>query len=95
MNGNNKKTLVQTSSFKTDFKKISRSGRYKIDDFKTIVEHLLNGQSLQEKYKDHQLVGEWEGYRECHIKPDWLLIYKNNSDCLTLVRMGSHSDLFN
>ena len=88
------KSLVQTSSFKSDFKKIARSGRYKVEDFQKVVTYLLQDETLPHKYHDHQLIGNWEGFRECHIKPDWLLIYRNTPDALTLVRMGSHSDLF-
>jgi len=61
-----------------------------------VVNLLAAGDSLPEKYKDHQLAGNWNGHRECHITPDWLLIYKIDSDILvlTLTRTGTHSDLF-
>jgi mRNA interferase YafQ len=61
-----------------------------------VIELLANEQVLPEKYQDHALKGNWTGYRECHVKPDLLLIYKldNNELTLTLVRTGSHSDLF-
>jgi len=56
----------------------------------------MNGESLPEKNKDHALAGDWNGYRECHIQPDWLLIYKTeeNLRVLVLVRTGTHSKLF-
>ena len=62
----------------------------------TVIDMLANEQPLPEKYKDHALTGDWKGFRECHIQPDWLLIYKiqNDSLILTLSRIGSHSDLF-
>ena len=62
----------------------------------TVMDMLANEQPLPEKYKDHALTGDWKGFRECHIQPDWLLIYKiqNDSLILTLSRTGSHSDLF-
>ena len=61
-----------------------------------VVDKLRQGIPLEEKYKDHGLSGKYEGFRECHIKPDWLLIYLIENDILTLtlVDTGSHSDLF-
>ena len=61
------------------------------------MEKLSNGEQLPEKYQDHELKGEWSNFRECHIKPDWLLIYLKNEQelILTLTRTGSHSDLCN
>ena len=60
------------------------------------MDMLANEQPLPEKYKDHALTGDWKGFRECHIQPDWLLIYEinNNELILYLTRTGSHSDLF-
>ena len=62
----------------------------------TVIDMLANEQPLPEKYKDHALTGDWKGFRECHIQPDWLLIYEinNNELILYLTRTGSHSDLF-
>jgi mRNA interferase YafQ len=59
-----------------------------------VVELLANDQPLPDKYRDHVLMGEWKNYKECHIKPDWLLIYKKIEDRLLLARTGSHSELF-
>ena len=59
-----------------------------------IVEMLSMDKPLLKKHWDHSLIGEWYGYRECHIKPDLLLLYKKYDDVLVLARMGSHSDLF-
>lgn len=88
--------IVRSKQFKRDYKKIAASGRYSIDDFLTVVELLIADKPLPEKYQDHPLKGEWLGYRECHIKPDWLLVYeKNHGDKkLILARTGSHSELF-
>ena len=61
---------------------------------KAVIEKLLKNQELEAKYKDHTLTGNWNGYRDCHIEPDWLLIYKISETNLFLVRSGSHSDLF-
>lgn len=64
---------------------------------KSIVTKLANGESLDPKYKDHPLTGNWVGHRECHIQSDWLLVYRYEDDVLvlTLARTGTHSDLFN
>ena len=64
--------------------------------FSKVVDELRQGNPLDEKYKDHILKGEYAGFHECHIKPDWLLIYliEDNILTLTLVNTGSHSDLF-
>ena len=56
---------------------------------------LLAGEALPERYKDHPLKGAWQGYRDAHIDPDWLLIYRIAGDELHLVRIGTHADLFN
>lgn len=85
--------LDRSNSFKRSFKKIKLT-----DDEETnyieIVYKLLNDIELGEKYKDHQLKGKWKDYRECHIKPDLLLVYKINGDRLELIDIGSHSELF-
>lgn len=86
--------IVQTSQFKQDLKKVKHSNRYKIDDLLAIVDLLANDKPLAEKQKDHLLTGNWQAHRECHIKPDWLLIYQRIEDKLVLVRTGSHSELF-
>ncbi len=86
--------IVQTSQFKQDLKRVKHSGRYSIDDLLQVVEFLKNCESLPEKYKEHNLHGNWRHYKECHIKPDWLLIYKLSDEKLVLARTGSHSELF-
>lgn len=89
-------TIKYTSQFKKDFKLAKKRG-FKINLLKEIVEKLSQGEALPEKNRDHALIGEWSGHRECHIQPDWLLIYRIQNDVLvlTLARTGSHSDLFN
>lgn len=64
--------------------------------FLTVLNYLVNEKPLPQKYKDHALSNNWAGFRECHIRPDWLLIYKVEKDILTLtlMRTGTHSDLF-
>lgn len=90
-----KYSISRTNKFKKDFKLAMKRG-LKADEFTKVVRMLANDVELPEKYRDYQLSGNYEGHRECHINPDWLLIYfKTNEDLvLTLVRTGSHSDLF-
>ncbi|MGM1178923.1 type II toxin-antitoxin system YafQ family toxin [Serratia marcescens] len=65
------------------------------DDLKPVLVALATDQPLDVRYRDHDLSGDWAGYRECHIKPDLLLIYrKSDADTLRLARLGSHSELF-
>jgi len=84
-----------TSKFKKDYKLIKKRGM-NISLLKEIVGKLANNIPLEEKYKDHELTGNYKGFRECHIQPDWLLIYfiKDDKLTLTLTRTGTHSDLF-
>ena len=85
--------IVQPSSFKKDVKR-QRKRRKDLAKLKILIELLVSGGDLPESYRDHGLSGNWTGWRDCHIEPDWLLIYKVSSDTLTLGRTGSHADLF-
>lgn len=91
---NHKYKLDRTSIFKKDLKKAKKRG-FDMKLLDDIVEKLLCGEPLPEKNKDHALTGNWKGHRECHITPDWLLLYRviENTLILSLVRTGSHSDL--
>lgn len=84
-----------SSQFKKDFKAIVKRG-YDVKLLEEVVNLLVQEKSLPQKYLDHPLAGNYAGHRECHIVPDWLLIYKIESDILTLslTRTGTHSDLF-
>ena len=88
--------IVRSTQFKRDFKKLSKSGRYDVSDFLNVVDKLARDIPLPKNNCDHGLEGEWKGFRECHIKPDWLLIYEKPKGQLILVlaRTGSHSELF-
>lgn len=88
-------TIKYHTLFKKDFKRIKKRG-YDISRLEKIVELLANEVPLPEQFKDHNLSGNYNGFRECHIAPDWLLIYQVNNNELVLVlsRTGSHSDLF-
>ncbi len=87
--------IVWTTQFKKDYKLVVNR-HLKIDLLDDIIRALSRGETLPEKNKDHALSGNWEGHRECHILPDWLLIYRVEEDMLilTLARTGTHSDLF-
>lgn len=87
--------IQPTNRFKKDLK-LCKSRGYDINLITDIIKRLSNGDKLEEKYKDHDLSGNWSGYRECHIQPDWLLIYKIDGKelILYLTRTGTHSDLF-
>lgn len=84
-----------TSKFKKDVKLLKKQGK-NIEKLYEIINILAYGEELDAKYRDHNLIGNYKGYRECHIEPDWLLIYKimENILILTLSRTGSHSELF-
>jgi mRNA interferase YafQ len=90
------RTIERTSSFKRDYKR-EMKGRHRAlleTDFIAIISVLANDQPLEECYRDHSLSGEWKDHRECHIKPDLLLIYrKPEAHVLQLVRLGSHAEL--
>ncbi len=88
------KELFQTSHFKEDLKKIIRSRRHRLEDLRDVLNQLQEGVPLDPRHENHPLFGKWQGYKECHIKPDWLLIYEETRESLHLIRTGSHSDLF-
>ncbi len=85
--------VFRTNSFKKDYKKLSFGDKEKL---KEVIIKLSQGKKLEEKYKDHKLIGNYLGCRECHIKPDLLLIYRINDNILelALIRVGKHSELF-
>lgn len=88
--------IEPTNAFKRDYKRESK-GKYKValeNDFAEVVQALAQDEALAERYRDHALTGEWNDHRDCHIKPDFVLIYrKPDSERLQLVRLGSHSAL--
>ena len=88
-------TIKYETGFKKDYKRIVKRG-YDVSLLKEVIDKLANKIPLPKKYKDHGLSGNYVGFRECHITPDWLLIYKvdDNELILYLTRTGSHSDLF-
>lgn len=84
-----------TTQFQKDYKLAMKRG-LKIELLEQVIMLLAAGETLPEKNKDHALTGNWVGHRECHILPDWLLVYRVEDDVLvlTLTRTGTHSDLF-
>lgn len=87
--------LKYTSRFKKDFKRAKKQNK-NVEKLFEVIEKIANGEKLEAKWKDHALSGNYAGTRECHIEPDWLLIYEVFEDTLvlSLLRTGSHSDLF-
>ncbi|MDD2972881.1 MAG: type II toxin-antitoxin system YafQ family toxin [Lachnospiraceae bacterium] len=90
-----KYTVKYTTTFKKDYKLAKRRG-LKIELLQEVVACLSQGEPLPDRNKDHALTGDWVGHRECHILPDWLLVYRMENDVLvlTLARTGTHTDLF-
>lgn len=80
-------------SFRKDYRKLRSSGK-DLSKLAFVIDTLAAGEHLAEKYRDHALIGNYRGCRECHVSPDWLLIYQTTETELILVRTGSHSELF-
>ena len=90
------RTIKQTTTFKRDLKRESKGlhRAYLSENFVAAVQALANDQPLADKFHDHALLNKWQGYRDCHIRPDLVLIYRKPDDeTLQLVRLGSHSEL--
>ena len=87
--------IVQTSTFRKDYALLVKQGRDMLL-LEKVIDLLAEGKPLPKKYKDHPLIGDWVGFRECHIQGDWILIYiiNDNELTLTLSRSGSHSRIF-
>lgn len=87
--------IVLSNQFKKDLKLMARRG-LNLDLLENVVNILASGTSLDERFRDHALTGNYSGFRECHIQPDWLLVYRidGNELLLFLSRTGTHSDLF-
>ena len=93
---NTKRQVQRSSQFKRDYKKAKQQPNRDIALLLKIIKMLANDEPLPDKHNDHALVGNWKGYRECHISPDWLLVYQKtdrNELILVLARIASHSEL--
>ena len=86
-------TPVLSTQFRRDVKRVEKRGK-DMSKLRTVLVLLLNATELPRALRDHPLQGDWKGYRELHIEPDWLIIYRVAGDELHLARTGSHSDLF-
>jgi len=87
------KRLFQTNQFVRDVKRMSKRGK-DIQKLQEVVRLLADGKTLDPRHRDHPLSGEWGACRDCHIEPDWVLIYTTDKTFLRLERTGTHSDLF-
>ncbi len=85
--------IRQSTRFRRDVKRLRRQ-TVDLSELESIVSALVAEEQLDQRYQDHALVGNWKGFRECHIQPNWLLIYRIESDELQLARTGSHAELF-
>jgi len=86
-------TPQEANQFKKDMRRVMSQGKA-FEKIKAVLMALVNQEPLSPKYRDHPLDGNWKGCRELHIEPDWLLIYKIKDEILSLLRTGSHSELF-
>lgn len=87
------KIIFQTNQFKKDFKRAKKRGK-DLEKLKNVIRLLAEDQPLDDPQRDHALGGNWADSRDCHIEPDWILIYRMIDNSLLLERTGSHSDLF-
>jgi mRNA interferase YafQ len=83
----------ETSQFRKDIKRLKKRGK-DLDKLKEVILRLFEGRPLDARHRDHPLTGPWQGSRDCHVEPDWLLIYRIDDSALYLERTGTHSDLF-
>lgn len=88
------RTLIRTTQFKRDYKREKKTDAQLDEVLVPVIELLLGDDPLPERLRDHALGGSWKGYRDCHIRPDLVLIYARSAEALTLVRIGSHSEVF-
>lgn len=88
------RTPRRSGKFRRDVRLAQKRGK-DMGKLRTLITLLIEGQPLPKEYKDHPLKGEWIGVRDAHLEPDWLLLYRVDSDDLHLVRTGTHVDLFN
>jgi mRNA interferase YafQ len=87
------KAIFQTRQFKKDFERIKKQDK-DLSRLKDVISAIANHEALEQRHRDHALSGNWSGSRDCHIEPDWILIYRVDGEHLFLERTGSHSDLF-
>ncbi|HEV7369873.1 type II toxin-antitoxin system YafQ family toxin [Arenibaculum sp.] len=88
------RSIERTTQFKRDYKREKRTNARLDEILMPVITMLRGDEELPERLRDHSLGGTWKGFRDCHVKPDLVLIYARNDSMLTLVRLGSHSELF-
>ena len=88
------RVILTTKAFRKDYKRSSRSGSCDMELLQSVIDLLSQDDPLPDSYREHSLSGEWVGCLECHVAPDWLLIYERDEGTLTLYRLGSHAELF-
>jgi len=91
------RTIKRSTTFKKDFKRVKANPKHSKnlhDQLSIVLKMLVEGNPLPGEYRDHDLIGNWKGFRECHLKPNLLLIYRQMDDQLQLSRLGSHNELF-
>ena len=87
------KRVSQTTQFSRDIKRMRKRGK-DLAKLRKVVEQLAQGALLHPRHRDHALIGHWQPSRDCHVEPDWVLIYTTDEETLRLERTGTHSDLF-
>jgi mRNA interferase YafQ len=85
--------LLTTNAFERDLRRVKKQGK-ELDKLETVVDLLQSQRALSVRYRSHPMRGSWIGHWDCHIEPDWLLLYKLTASELILVRTGSHAELF-
>jgi len=90
-------TVKLDKRFKKDIQRDKKSGKFNEDDFdelKQVMTNLIDEIELDKKYLDHNLIGDFKGFKECHLKPNWLLVYKADSQDIKFARLGTHQQIF-
>ena len=87
------RSITRSSAFRKDYKRLQKRG-FELSRLQIVINTLADGRALEERYRDHPLRGNYESWRECHIAPDWLLVYILTEEELSLARTGTHADLF-
>ena len=87
------KRLIVSNACRKDIRQLKKRG-HRFEVFYYIIECLKTEKPIPEKHRTHKLKGKWSGYNECHVRPDWLLIWREDTESVKLIRTGSHSDLF-
>jgi mRNA interferase YafQ len=85
--------IIYSSQFKKDYKKVRKQNK-DLTKLSAVINKLAAKERLDARYRDHPLTGNWKGFRDCRLEPDWILIYQTREEALILARTGSHAELF-